>query len=93
MLLSDNLATVKQTIRRADSGDPVTDAVLTCKVFDPLGTLVDSFSLPFFEDDEYIGSTTSTTKFVVGGLYTFDVQASNYVFRRIRREVAREPEA
>lgn len=89
MLLEGNANDIVQTMRRADTGAAITDATLTCKVYDPHGTLIDTVSMSHSGSGEYRGTTS--VSYAVGVKYTFDIKASNYVFRRIKRETALEP--
>ena len=86
MLLEGNSNDIVQTMRRSDSGAAVVDATLTCKVYDPAGTLIDTVNMTLYDSStgEYRGTTSVT--YGVGVKYTFDIKASNYTFRRIKRE-------
>lgn len=90
MLLEGNANDIVQTMRRADTGAAITDASLTCKVYDPHGTLIDTVSMSHAGSGEYRGTTSVI--YGVGVVYTFDIKASNYVFRRVKRETAITPE-
>jgi hypothetical protein len=90
MLLEGNANDIVQTMRRADTGAAITDGVLTCKVYDPHWNLIDTVSMSHSGSGEYRG--TSSVSYGVGVLYTFDIKASNYLFRRIKRETAIAPE-
>lgn len=90
MLLEGNANDIVQTMRRADTGAAITDAVLSCKVYDTDFDLVDTVAMSHFGSGEYRG--TSVISYVVGVEYMFDIKASNYVFRRIKREKAVSPE-
>lgn len=89
MLLEGNSNDVVQTMRRDDTGAAITDAVMTAKMYDPHGTLVDTISMSHAGSGEYRGTTTANV--VVGAIYTFDIKASNYQFRRIVREPGLSP--
>lgn len=90
-LFSGNDNQIVETMRRADSGADVSDAVLEAKVYDPHGTLIDTVNLSYFVDDEYRG--TSTVNYIVGVKYRIEAKASNYNFSRVRYETAVEPVA
>lgn len=89
-LYEGNANDIVQTMRRDDTGAAITDASLSCKVYDPHGTLIDTVSMSHFGDGEYRGTTS--VDYGVGVRYRFDIKASNYKFRRIIHETALEPE-
>lgn len=89
MLLEGNANDVVQTMRRADTGAAITDATVSCKVYDPHMALVETVSMSHAGSGEYRG--TSTFIYAVGSEYTFDIKASNYQFRRIIKEAAKSP--
>ena len=80
-LFEGNANDVVRTMRRADTGAPITDAILSCKVYDPHGTVIDTVSMSHAGSGEYRG--TSTAEYGVGVRYRFDIKATNYLFRRI----------
>lgn len=90
MLLEGNANDIVQTMRRADTGAAITDASLSCKVYDPHGAVIDTVAMSHAGSGEYRGTTTVTLG--VGVRYTFDIKASNYTFRRIKSETAIAPE-
>lgn len=89
MLLEGNANDVVQTMRRADTGAAITDAIVSCKIYDPHMVLVDTITLSHGGDGEYRGTTSFV--YSVGSTYTFDIKSSNYLFRRIIREAATWP--
>lgn len=90
MLLEGNANDVVQTMRRADTGAAITDAVLSCKIYDPHETLVATVTMSHSGSGEYRGTTTA--EYSAGVRYKFDIKSSNYLFRRVTYQTAIEPE-
>lgn len=89
MLLEGNANDIVQTMRRDDTGADITDAVVSCKMYDALGTLCDTVTLSYQGEGEYRGTTSFIV--AVGVQYLFDIKSSNYLFRRIITEKALSP--
>lgn len=81
---------VIERMRRASDGSAITDAVLTATVKDQNKTTIATVTLSHESSGTYRGSTTA--QITHGIEYETTVEASNYTFRRILKEEAKDPE-
>ncbi len=87
-LYEGNANDVVQTLRRADTGAAITDAVLVGWVYDPHGATLQTLTFSHFGEGEYRATTTSSI--TVGVEYKIDIKSTNYLFRRIVFETGKE---
>ena len=89
MLYEGNNNDICQTMRVAQTGADITNAILSCQVRDPHGTLIQTVTLTNVGEDEYRGACTAAL--VKGVKYQLVITASNYTFKRVKYETCQEP--
>lgn len=88
MLLADNDNNIYQDMILDATDVAVTDAVLTGKIYDPLGALMETVSFSYLGNGTYYG--TSTFSVTVGVTYKIVIKASNYNFSSVKYETGKE---